>query len=106
MDTIYYTFVYCFSHDDGYIVKSDYSLCIPDIKCHGVKHCDCKIMGTISFDGYTIKNISKVTTDYDIYGGGYKFEYYIHNLLDENGNILDIEKESPLLKKWILDKKK
>lgn len=92
----YYIFVYCTTHDDGKIIKSNKPR-VPDnldIKCVGCdKSFDCDYIynGTVHSNGEHILEIEKVYKDLHRYGGGFKFEFYKDCTNDE------------LLKNWIVN---
>jgi hypothetical protein len=104
-DITYYTFIYCLYHDDGYIYKSnkiysDYkSYC--GTNCES--KCDLSVMGILSYDEIKINEIQKINKCYNRYGGGFKFKYYLKNIIDENDNNLDIEECSELKKYLNID---
>ena len=93
----YYTFIYCFYHDDGYIYKSNkiYSDYKSDYKSYCGTNCesdcDLSIMGILSYDGIKMNEIQKINKCYNRYGGGFEFKYYLKNIIDENDKNLDID---------------
>lgn len=104
----YYTFFYCEMHDDGAIIRGNYKylddkikIC-PGGKCYSVDYY-CK--GVIKYDGNEELNyevIKPVSYNYNRYDGGYEFEYYSSNILDEEGNMIDEnDEENKMLKKLI-----
>jgi len=99
-----YTFIYCTKHDDGYIIKSDekYINC-ENIRCSGSELCAYNITGILSYDGNCIGTIKSVQTNFDIYGGGFEFKYFMQNLRDINDNYLNINDENILFRKWFED---
>ena len=102
-ESIYYTFIYCFAHDDGYIIRSNKEFILnEEFKCcESSKICDFNIMGILEDDSITIKEIYTVVLDYTKYCGGFEFKFYMQNIIDENMNYLNIPiDEFPDLKKW------
>ena len=96
----YYTFIYCMNHDDGIIIKSDEKyIDYENIECPGSKLCNFHNTGILSYNGKCINTIKSVQKNFDIYGGGFKFKYFMKNLMDINGNDLNINDENILFKK-------
>ena len=95
-DITYYTFIYCFYHDDGYIYKSnkiysDYkSYCGTECGTECGSGCELSLMGILSYNGINIYEKLKINKCYDIYNEEFKFEYYFKNIIDDNNNNLDI----------------
>ena len=104
---VYYTFIYCLSHDDGYVIRSHNKFCLNEEYkcCESSKICDFKIMGILQDDGITIKEIDSVRTIYTDYYGGFEFKFYMQNIIDEDMKYITIPiDEFPELKKWFEDK--
>jgi hypothetical protein len=99
LDT-YYTFIYCFAHDDGYIIKSHHIFKDYDIIECGKKPCNWANIGILKLKNNNIIEIKKISTNYDQYGG-FKFRFFLYNLSDDNGTELDIN-EHKLLYNYIL----
>lgn len=107
---IYYVFMYCLYHDDGYLLKVDeknfqanklnYDNYLRDKNAccvHNSDTCCYKMNGILLNDGLpTLSIYSCVERDYDKYCGGYKFEYFKKNFMDKELNKLHIENEQKL----------
>jgi hypothetical protein len=82
-----YTFIYCVIHDDGYVTRGNYNT-IPKKfykktnQC-GSCACDLVSMGIIKDNGDDFEIIKPVQFNYDMYGGGFKFEYFFHSISDD-----------------------
>ena len=85
----YYTFIYCFDHDDGCIIKGRHSS-VPEgyIMQHSTTcdFSDWRNMGVIQSNGSTFNVIEPVRINYDRYAGGFIFALYQDTLTDEKGN--------------------
>jgi len=90
----YYSFFYCYLHDDGWIIRGRHNS-VP----HGYKHkhadnCDWSdwhnqgIVVTNKGGGMDI--VEEVRMDYDRFGGGFTFAHYQDTLTDETGKPLDM----------------
>ena len=84
-----YYFIYCTKHDDGVIVESNNN----NNRCNSNSNSniDCTFIynGIVKVDRKNIVEINKVRRNYDVYGGGFRFEYYKNCCNNE------------LLKNWI-----
>ena len=108
---IYYVFMYCLYHDDGYLLKVDEKnyqanklnydnyLRSKNACCvHNSDACCYKMNGVLVDDGLPKLSFhSYIERNYDKYCGGYKFEYFKKNLIDEELKELHIENESKLV---------
>ena len=104
---VYYTFIYCFTHDDGYIIRSHKKFIFNEkFKCcNSSKICDFRIMGILKDDGITINDIKNIKFNYTEYRGGFEFKFYMQNIIDENMDYKNIPiDEFPELKKWFDNK--
>jgi hypothetical protein len=97
MNNNIYMFWYCLQHDDGFLIKHN----IKEVPLW-CKMCNSKcdegewtIMGIIDYDGTRVIEISEINMDYDKYCGGYEFEYYSNEYIDEEGKHM-IPKDSVL----------
>ena len=79
-----YYFLYCTTHD----LKNS---CGCNSNSNSNSNIDCTFIynGMVKIDGKNITEINKVRREYDVYGGGFRFEFYKDCTNDE------------LLKKWI-----
>jgi hypothetical protein len=100
MTEIYYTFIYCMMHDDGFVIKGNFPY-VPEgytmLHSNQCESCDWYNMGLIKYNGSDFDVIEKVRVDYDRYAGGFLFIGYMNTMTDENGN----RQEDELLDKWI-----
>jgi hypothetical protein len=110
---IYYVFMYCLYHDDGYLLKVDekhyqanklnydnYLRCKNACCVQNSDACCYKMNGVLLDDGLPKLSFhSLVERNYDKYFGGYKLKFFKNNLMDEELNKLPIENE-PKLANW------
>jgi hypothetical protein len=101
----YYTFFYCYIHDDGWIIRGRHA-CVPEGYQHEHAHnCD---WGDWHNQGIIVTNresgimdiVEEVRLDYDRFGGGFVFALYQDTLTDETGKKLNMD-DHPKLKEWI-----
>ena len=98
----YYSFVYCTRHDQGFIVSGSHSYGLPNnfknTVCNAsCNDCDWMNKGIVCVDGISVKVIKPVETNYnEQYGGGFTF-CMINDILDENGDELEMEYGSPFM---------
>jgi len=97
-------------HDNAFIVRGSYKYGLPEnfknniLNCasisRGCEHCDWINNGIVVVEGTSVNIIEHVTTNYEKkYGGGFTFNM-IEDILDENGDELEIEDDSPF-KIWL-----
>ena len=101
----YYTFFYCYSHDDGWIIRGQHNASVPDgyiaQHAHNCDWSDWHKQGIIVTNGAGGMNIvEEVRMDYDRFGGGFVFSLYQDTLTDETGKQLNMD-DHPELKKWL-----
>jgi hypothetical protein len=98
----YYTFFYCTMHDDGAIVRGNHQYAEDVIKICGGCKCDTvdySNKGIILYDGNDEFNyiaIKPVQYNYNRYGGGYEFQYYSTNIMDEEGKNIEGDERTKL----------
>jgi len=100
-------------HDTAFIVRGSYNNRLPknfkngNFDCasisKGCEDCDWINKGIVTVDDTNVYIIKQLETDYDAqYGGGFTFNM-ISTMLDENGDELEMENDSPFrlwLKKY------
>lgn len=95
-------FFYCYRHDDGLVIQSSE---YPDsnlLVCPGSQYCDYVNKGVLEYSNNVFTEIESLWTNYSIYGGGYKLEYFLQNIKDENGeHIVDRELEDYIASRLI-----
>ena len=101
----YYSFMYCTLHDQGFIVSSSHRHGLSDnfknrVCNSSCEHCDWINKGIVCLDKISVKVIKPVETNYnEQYGGGFTFNM-ISDIVDENGNQLEMKNDSPF-KIWL-----
>lgn len=99
---IYYSFMYCRLHDQGFIVRGSHKYGLPDnfknTVCNAsCDDCDWMNKGIVCVDGISVKVIKPIETNYnEQHGGGFTFAM-VSDILDENGNELEMEYGSPFM---------
>ena len=99
---VYYIFIYCLKHDDGYVIKSDSPKIPLNYKIISEHNCsldDWIYTGILDYDSTNFEQVMPILKDYKKYNGGFYFEFYINNITDENGNFIDDKK----IKQWIMN---
>jgi len=98
----YYSFMYCTLHDQGFIVRGSYRYGLPPNFNNTVcgascENCDWTNKGIVCIDGISVMVDTPIETNYnEQYGGGFTFNM-ISDILDENGNELEMEYGSPFM---------
>jgi hypothetical protein len=101
----YYSFMYCTLHDQCFIVSGEHRYSLPshfkNTVCHGsCENCDWTNKGIVSIDGILVNIVKPVETNYNEQCGG-NFEFnMISDILDENGDELEMNNDSPF-KIWL-----
>ena len=99
---IYYSFIYCTLHDQGFIVRGVHRYGLPEnfknTVCNAsCEDCDWMNKGIVCTDGISVKIVKHVETNYnEQYGGGFTFRM-LSDILDENGDQLKMENGSPFM---------
>ena len=101
---IFYTFFYCYEHDDGWIIQGEHNYVPDGYQAQHADNCDCGdwynqgIIVTNSEGGIDI--VEEVRLDYGRFGGGFVMGGYSDTLTDETGELLNMD-QHPELKEWL-----
>ena len=98
-----FTFMYCFMHDDGFIIQGNHDYVPYGYVMQHSQTCECcdwYNMGVIEIKNDEITVIKSVRVNYDRYGGGFIFRLYIGTLTDDKGKYIDLEDDC-ILYQWI-----
>lgn len=104
VEETYYTFFYCYIHDDGWIIRGRHNYVPYGYQHEHAHNCDWSDwhnQGIIVTNGKGVMDIvEEVRMDYDRFGGGFVFSLYQDTLTDEIGKYIDMD-DHPELKEWI-----